>query len=239
MRRRHQEASTRSIARVLHDELIQSLISTEMRVHAARRRVADTPAADAELSRVERIIHEEILKVRDLMHRIAPIRLEPDDLVDFLADAVAKFGLETGIDARFFSTCTRISLPSRSCAEIARIVQEGLTNARKHAGARQVRVSLGDAADGWLLIIEDDGRGPVATTGIDRGGVPERWLAPVLIKDCVRSLRGGLGLGRGRLGGLRLEISIPRAAERRHPSMIRVAAPRGRAESVGCSVNRS
>jgi signal transduction histidine kinase len=213
-----------TLARALHDGLIQSLISAEMRVHAVRRRLTDESTA-LELFRIEKILHQEILGVRDLMQRIKPIHLDPDELIEFLADHVNRFKSDTGINASFFADVRHVSLPGPMCSEVARVVQEALSNVRKHSGAGQVCVRLSEADGRWSLVVEDDGKGLTA---------PLRYPSPAVIKECVRSLRGELALQSAAGGGLRLEIRFagptngdeaPAGHHTTHKPMARAALP--------------
>jgi signal transduction histidine kinase len=67
-------------------------------------------------------------------------------------------------------------LPAPIELSVYRIVQEGLTNARKHAGPARARVLLDYGADALEVAIEDDGDGVVSANGSRRGliGVRER-----------------------------------------------------------------
>jgi signal transduction histidine kinase len=196
------------LARALHDHLIQSLISAEMRIHAVRRHWSD--AAAAELLNVERILHEEILGVRDLMQRIKPIHLQAEELLEYLDDHVQKFAVDTGIAAAFQSDVRHMALPEPMCTEVARLVREALSNVRKHSGARNIIVSLTENAARWCLVIEDDGRGLGAhvTPGSVPGSRARRLPSLATIKECVRSLRGELRLQSAAGGGLCLQISF-------------------------------
>ena len=199
-----------SLARALHDDLIQSLIAAEMRVHAAfRRAVEGSQNSAAELLLIEKLLHQEVLGVRDLMRRIKPIHLEGDELCDFVADCVQKFEGDTGIRASFFADVTQVSLSAPMCTEVARIVQEALSNVRKHSGARSVCVRVQEADHRWRLVIEDDGRGLAAVpAGVHGEGAALGHHSPTVIKECVRSLGGELKLLPAAGGGLRLEISF-------------------------------
>ena len=211
------EIERASLARGLHDGLIQALIGAEMRVHVARRQAAEKlPLVDAELSHIQEILHQEVLSVRDLMQRIKPIRVDPEELLDFLGEQVEKFERDTGVSARFFAEVRRVSLPAWTCTQLARIVQEALCNVRKHSGARAVDVRLIEDSDRWSLVIEDDGRGlrgiPASGTirdGADARRTPLGAPSPAVIKECVRSLGGDLTLYPAPDGGLRLEITFP------------------------------
>jgi signal transduction histidine kinase len=210
------EIERANLARGLHDGLIQSLIGAEMRVHVARRHAGEElPRVDAELSHIEEILHQEVLNVRDLMQRIKPIRIEPGELLEFLGDELDRFERDTGISTRFFPDAGTISISAFTCAQIARIVQEALCNVRKHSGARSVDVRFIAEQEGWSLVVEDDGRG-LRGSG-PTGVLPEpgsqsrtfRLPSPAVIRECVRSIGGGLKVTVGSSGGFRLEITIP------------------------------
>jgi signal transduction histidine kinase len=214
------EIERANLARGLHDGLIQSLIGAEMRVHVARRHAGEElPRVDRELSHIEEILHQEVLNVRDLMQRIKPIRIDPDELPEFLTDEVDRFERDTGIAARFLADAARVTLSPYTCAQIARIVQEALCNVRKHSGARSVDVRLSAHAKHWSLIVEDDGRGirqrgptdAVAERG--PGSKTPRLPSPAVIRECVRSIGGDLKVALAASGGLRLEITIPGPTE--------------------------
>jgi two-component system nitrate/nitrite sensor histidine kinase NarX len=189
------------LARVLHDGVIQSLISAEMQVNAARRRLSDASAGTiAELLRIETILRHEVLGIRDLMQRIKPMQVEPGDLCAVLAEQVEKFKAETGTSAAFFADVRSVKLTPATCAELVRIVQEALSNIRKHSGAAHALVRLHEAHGSWRLVIEDDG------CGFDAGGDVQR--SPVVIRECVRSLGGDLAIRQGSRGGLLLDITF-------------------------------
>ena len=80
-------------------------------------------------------------------------------LLPFLGDTVERFQRETGISARFLSELDELDMPPQVCRELARIVQEGLVNIRKHSHAKQVLVRLGAMEGKIRVTIEDDGGG--------------------------------------------------------------------------------
>jgi signal transduction histidine kinase len=212
-----------NLARELHDGLIQSLIAAEIIAHSARRRVGTTSMiAAAELARVQDVLHQEVLGARDLMQRIKPLHVEPEDLLDFVAERVRKFESDSGIKAAFITNVHHAALPSRTCTELVRIVQEALSNVRKHSGALTVSVCLQEEATYWSLVVKDDGRGMEGLgaesqeQGARREGPPARAFRPLIgqsgpmvIRECVRLIGGELVVRSER--GLCLEITIPSA----------------------------
>lgn len=73
----------------------------------------------------------------------------------YVEDFADRFGIpaESGIDA------VGERLPTRHQAELLRILQEALTNVRRHADATRVRVALEPTERGLQLVIADNGRG--------------------------------------------------------------------------------
>jgi len=203
------DAERANLARALHDGVIQSLIAAEMEIHRIwRRSVAGTVASTDELRRLQELLHQEVLGLRDLMQRIKPVQVQPEELCHALSDCVARFRADTGIACTFSASVAQVSLPPALCPLVVRIVQEALSNVRKHSGAHHVLVNVHEARGQWRLMIEDDG------CGFDQAvGAP----SPIVIRECVRSLDGELQVCRASSGGLRLEIAFTGYSESREP----------------------
>ncbi|HUU15328.1 MAG TPA: histidine kinase [Terriglobia bacterium] len=198
------------VARELHDGVIQSLIGLEMQVDVLRRQAETSSEGTAkELVRVQQILRQEVLNLRELMQQMRPLDLSPRQLLDFLAQTVDKFGHDAGVSAHFVSGLGDVSPPPRVCKEIVRIVQEALVNVRKHSGARNVLVKF-DAQNGlWKLVIDDDGRGFDFIGRMNLAELDVARKGPLVIKERVRSIGGDLVVESAPGRGARLEISIP------------------------------
>jgi len=198
------------VARELHDGVIQSLIGLEMEVDVLRRKPADS-AADlgGRLSHIQRILRQEVVNLRELMQQMKPVELRPTQLLDFLATTVDKFGRDTGISSRFVSTLGEVSLPSRVCNQLARIVQEALVNARKHSGAHRVLVQLGQQDGHLRLVVDDDGQGFDFSGRFGLAELDTARRGPIVIKERVRSIGGELVVESLPGKGSRLEITLP------------------------------
>jgi signal transduction histidine kinase len=135
--------------------------------------------------------------------------LNARQLLDFLALSVEKFRNDTGISARFVTPLGDLDLPPRTCSELARIVQEALTNIRKHSGAQNVLVRF-DSADGrWRLVIDDDGRGFGFSGRLNDSELEAARRGPVVIKERARAIGGELTIESYPGRGSRLEITFP------------------------------
>jgi signal transduction histidine kinase len=196
-------------ARELHDGAVQSLIAVEMQVDVLRRQSGKSESMEEELGRIQGLLREEVLKLRELMQQMKSLDIDSRRLLSFLTDAVERFQRETGITARFYSDLDELDMPQPVCREVARIVQEGLVNVRKHSGAHQALVRL-SAKDGrWKLIIEDDGRGFAFAGRLVHLEEDPEARGPLVIKERVRLIEGELAIESTPGRGSRLEISIP------------------------------
>ncbi len=196
------------VARELHDGAIQSLIGAEMRVDVLRRQGKGTDNAN-ELAEIQHVLRNEVLNLRELMQQMKPVELQPQYLLDYMADLVERFRRETSIAARFVSDLQEVEVPRHTCRELARILQEALVNIRKHSGARNVLVHFRSEEGHWKLIIEDDGRGFGFTGRISSAELDSPRQGPAIIKERVRGIGGTLIIDSDPHRGSRLEISIP------------------------------
>ncbi len=208
--RSHAGAAERArVSRELHDGVIQSLIALEMQVSVLRQHPPDGAALPEELSRIQQLLHHEILSLRELIQQMKAMELGPRQLLEYLATTVDKFGRDTGIAARFVSPLKDVHLPPHFCGELARILQEGLSNIRRHSGARNVVVRFEVLEGFWKLVIDDDGRGFDFSGRLNQGELDTARKGPVVIKERVRALGGALSVESLPGRGARLEILVP------------------------------
>jgi signal transduction histidine kinase len=216
LRRRAGAAERARFARELHDGAVQSLIAVEMQVDVIRRQAEASKPIGGELSRIQTLLREEVLKLRELMQQMKAIDVDSQRLIGVLNDTVERFQRETGIAARFVTDLEDLDMPQRICREILRIVQEGLVNIRKHSGARHVMVRLGSAPLVWTLSVEDDGKGFPFTGRYNQQRMEEDGKGPTIIKERVRLIAGELTVESNPGQGSRLEITVPRNGDMPH-----------------------
>jgi signal transduction histidine kinase len=195
------------VARELHDGVLQSLVGIEMEIEAKCQK---DPSDIERLHRIQQLVRQEVSNVRELMAYLKPLELEPNEMLNFLADVVDKFGRGTGIHARFICDVDHVPFAPETCTELARIVQEALTNVRKHSGANNVIVRFTKDHDKWKLVVHDNGRGFDFEGRFSQRELDEQWKGPAVIKERVRLIGGELTLESKRARGSSLEITIPR-----------------------------
>lgn len=216
LRRRAGAAERARFARELHDGAVQSLIAVEMQVDVLRRQADAGQPIGAELGRIQGLLREEVLKLRELMQQMKAIDVDAQKLVAVLHDTVERFQRETGISARFVTDLEDLDMPQRVCREILRIVQEGLVNVRKHSGARHVLVRLGSSLQKWNLTMEDDGKGFPFAGRYKQEQMDEVGKGPMMIMERVGLIAGELTVESNPGQGTRLEVTVPRNGEVPH-----------------------
>jgi two-component system nitrate/nitrite sensor histidine kinase NarX len=163
------------IARELHDSLAQVLGVIHLQLRALEGRAKDEASYTmaAELSQIADTADEAYRDVREAILGLRETVREETGLEGSLREYLRKYSRQTGIAATL--TCdgeTRASLTPRSEVQLLRVVQEALTNTRKHSEARHVQVRMECATAATTLTIEDDGIGfdPATIAGSMDGG---------------------------------------------------------------------
>ena len=149
------------LANELHDSLAQTLASLRFQV----RVLDDTLRQDNELAvwqemeRIQGSLDEANVELRELIaHFRAPV--SKHGLMPGIRKLLSRFRKETGTEAVLQNQAHDVELGAEEENQVLRIVQEALTNARKHSRANMVRVLLSqDNAGRFRVIIEDDGIG--------------------------------------------------------------------------------
>jgi signal transduction histidine kinase len=216
LRRRAGAAERARFARELHDGAVQSLIAVEMQVDVLRRQAAAQMPVGGELGRIQGLLREEVLKLRELMQQMKSIDVDAPRLLAVLNDTVERFQRETGISARFVTDLDPLDIPQKVCRELVRIVQEGLVNVRKHSTARHALVRLGSNPSRWNLTLEDDGKGFPFSGRFTQDQLDDMGKGPMIIKERVRLIAGELTVESNPGQGSRLEVTVPRGGEVPH-----------------------
>src|SRR5581483_11584298 len=129
----------------------------EMQVDVVRRQCAgESERVSAELGRIQGLLREEVLKLRELMQEMKSINVDARKLPAVVNDTMERFQRETGISARFVFDLAPSDMSPQVCRELVRIVQEALVNVRKHSKTRQALMRLFSKGEQWKLTVEDD-----------------------------------------------------------------------------------
>ncbi len=170
------------VARELHDIVAHAVSVMVLQVGAVRHRLAPDLSEDREaLQGVEQAGRAALAEMRHLLDAMREDgeRAErgPQPWLDRL-DALLQDVRRAGLAVRLRVDGDPLELPRGIDISAYRIVQEGLTNALKHASATQADVDLQYSRDQLQIEIRDNGRGVVAENGNGHGhgliGIGER-----------------------------------------------------------------
>jgi signal transduction histidine kinase len=199
------------IARELHDVVAHAVSVMVLQVGAVRHQLPDSRAEDRDaLKGVERAGRTALGEMRRLL---AAMRRDGDDVefrpqpgldgLDSLLEEVGRAGLpvELHVDGE------PVPLPRGVDLSAYRIVQEGLTNALKHARASTADVTVRYGHQELQIEVRDDGVGSATTDGLGHGlvGVRER----------VKIYGGEMNAGASTEGGFVLSTRLPLGPEER------------------------
>jgi two-component system nitrate/nitrite sensor histidine kinase NarX len=151
------------LAREMHDGLAQTLTYLKFKAeaglqHAAAERWGSTAQS---LEDIRRAAHEALADVRQaiLDLRTASGRRATGDFLADLAEYLHGWSRLNGVEAELVAPSGEVRIQEDASVEVLRIVQEALTNVRKHAGAQRAWVRVAWAGDAWTVAVRDDGRG--------------------------------------------------------------------------------
>lgn len=148
------------LAREIHDGLAQTLGFLKLQAAQMRNYLA---RGDAERARESLDLYFAALNeaYQDVRQTIDGLRIEPANagLDGWLEQTVVEFRELSGLEVDFNRASLNGVLLPEVHAQLIRIVQEALSNVRKHAQASHVWVTCREAEDDLWLEIRDDGKG--------------------------------------------------------------------------------
>lgn len=199
------------IAREMHDSLAQVLGATHLRLRAVagRPEIINATELAAELTELGDICQEAFHDVREAILGLHEAGRSDRALLESLRAYARKYAQQSGISTTVDSAVDdELNLEPRSEVQVIRVIQEALTNVRKHSGARQATVRLSGTPEVATFVVEDDGRGfdpDVVSAERDGFGLHSMRERMRLVDGSltIESAPGG--------GGTRVIVSVPTA----------------------------
>jgi signal transduction histidine kinase len=199
------------IARELHDVVAHAVSVMVLQVGAVRHKLPDARSEDRDALRsVEQAGRTALAEMRGLL---AAMRRDGDEAefapqpgLDGLDSLLEEIG-RAGLPVQLRVDGDPVALPRGIDLSAYRIVQEGLTNALKHARASKAEVTVCYRPDELRIDVSDNGEGSSATNGLGHGlvGVHER----------VKIYGGEMSAGSANGSGFILSTRFPIRGERR------------------------
>lgn len=197
------------LAQELHDSIAQSLAFLNIQVqllHDSLQRDKRQEALDV-LELIREGVQESYDDVRELLVHFRT-RVEHANLEAAIRSALEKFEGQTGIQTSFRQTGHGAPLPPENVIQVLHIIQEALSNVRKHARATQVDVELAMAGE-YAITVRDNGR------GFDSGGMTgaeaETHVGLKIMKERTHRIGGKLQVDSVPGAGTTVMLSLPKA----------------------------
>ncbi len=151
------------IARELHDGLAQVLGYINTETLAVKKLIASGRPADAEreLSAMEAAAKHVYADVREAILGLRASSAQPGQLIPSLRDYLKYYSEMAGVPValRAATEVEALRLPATIEIQLMRIIQEALSNVRKHAHATKAKLSFERTASGLTIELTDDGQG--------------------------------------------------------------------------------
>lgn len=184
------------VGRELHDSVASSLGGVSLLVEAVREEV-HPGTGSALLARSQQELRAAAELVRKISRGVMPAGIDPGALLPALERLAEDANVWHGMDCRIVASGDFDGIDPQAANHVYRIVQEAVTNARRHGGARQVTVSLRQTDTGHEALIADDGSGGAfAQAGDTHSGVGLRSM-----RARAEAIRGQVRFGRTPEGG--------------------------------------
>lgn len=202
------EAERKALARDLHDQVIQDLLSFNYQLENVESDLIGEPKTQ-ELASIREGIRTVVSSLRQMCSDLRPPTIDSHGLSAAIRSLAHEWSKQTNIQVVLEIDPKLGRLPEPIELSVFRVVQEGLSNVRKHANATSVRLNLERTPTaGLVLYIEDNGKGlsaPINLANLTR----TKHFGLVGISERVSLLGGNMKVKTSETGGLKMVIEIP------------------------------
>ena len=177
-----------SLARDVHDSVVQFLAGAAFRVEAIMRETQSDGQVESDLKELKRLLIEEQGEIRAFVSALRRDReLELAEAVEELKTVAIRLARQWSIECHVAGTNDDASIPIRLQLDLQQLVREAVANAVRHGGASRVEIDLGVDQDLLRMQVKDNGTGFLPANG---GAPVEPWS----LKERVDRAHGSLSL---------------------------------------------
>ncbi len=199
------EKEKSELARTLHDELGGLLTAAKMDLSWVQSRV-ERPELQERLAQLGSVLDEAMSLKRRVVEELRPSLLDHFGLATALRAYVDSACAKANIEAEMKLPDDGYPIPKEIAIALFRIVQEGLNNIIRHAGASHVSLELEADDRQYAFTLHDDGR------GFNPNGARDSWPHGIMgMQHRVRALGGRFSLESAPGKGTTLRVVVPAA----------------------------
>lgn len=204
-----QEEERKRVARDIHDGPAQLIANLVIKTELCEKLIdMDKEKAKEELVSLKGFLRSSLSDVRKIIYDLRPMSLDDLGLVPTLQRYISNYVEESGILVEFLVLGN--PKPLKSVIELAafRIIQEALTNIKKHSGASDAAIRVEFTNEQINILISDSGK------GFDTGGLKtvkdeDSGYGLLSMKERVELLNGKFDLKSGIGKGTKIFVSLP------------------------------
>jgi signal transduction histidine kinase len=200
-----QEQERKLLSRELHDQVGQLLVGLKLELNAIQSGVTE-PERLLRVGSAKHTVERIMNTVRNIAMLLRPSMLDDLGLVPALTWLCREVSRSSGIEVAIEADKALNDLPEAYRTCLYRTVQEGLTNASHHSGARKMQVVVTMNRSEVAGNISDDG------CGFDPELSTQRGLGLIGMQERVRDLHGKMRIVSFPGRGTQIEIRLPRPA---------------------------
>ena len=202
------EDERKALARELHDQVIQDLLSFNYRLEELEN-IEKSMVAKKDFGAIRQGIRNVVGELRQICSNLRPPTIDHHGLSAAIESLALEWAERNDIQIHLEIDPVLGRLPETIELSVFRIVQEGLNNIRKHAAAQHVRLSLQRTSSASLLVrLEDDGIGLSAPADLASLSASKHF-GLVGISERVALLGGFMNIESPNENGMILQVEVP------------------------------
>ena len=193
------------LAQELHDSIAQSLAFLNLQAQMLGDALDENNLQEARagLREIREGIEESYDDVRELLVHFRT-RFGESDVETAIRALLTRFETDTGVKARFHTAGTGVPLSPEIQIQVLHIVQECLSNVRKHSSARHVSVEM-EKGQTYVFRVSDDGLGFDASAP----GTEEGHVGLAIMRERAQRIGGTIRVDSIPASGTRITLSLP------------------------------
>ncbi|MBK8745163.1 MAG: type IV pili methyl-accepting chemotaxis transducer N-terminal domain-containing protein [Propionivibrio sp.] len=197
------------LARELHDSIAQSLAFLKIQVQLLRDAVQSENAVEIQgvLEEIDTGVRESYGNVRELLLHFRT-RANDEEIEPALSTTLRKFEHQSGVKASMSMRGRGMPLPPDVQIQVLHIVQEALSNVRKHARASHVQLAI-EQQPAWRFEVRDDGIG----FQVDNDALDETHVGLRIMKERAQRIGAELNVISTPGHGSTVVLTLPAPAD--------------------------
>jgi len=200
-------AERERLAREIHDGVAQTISYVQLQLKKLQKiiHLENNKETEAIMNDISEAVERSYNEVRESINGLKDKELFSKGFKHWLEAHANSFQhqFEIAVEVEFLDQTTN-DLSEIAKIQIGRIIQEALTNIRKHAGASKVKISVGrDEFNQWIIEVSDNG------VGFEVNGSPEGHYGLSIMEERAQSISGSVSIESNKGKGTKVIIKIP------------------------------